>query len=554
MYDTEQKENNFPKWYIWMPLLLGMATVFGILIGTKLPSNAPAIVVESNGQQDVNPLGQGKVEELLRYIEAKYVDDVDRDALVNEAIENIIKQLDPHSNYISAEQLREVNEQLEGNFEGIGIEFLILDDTITVVSPLSGGPSETVGVLAGDKIVEIEDTLIVGSNITNRDVVERLRGEKGTDVTIGVLRGSENDVRDFTITRDKIPMHSVDAGFMLDNKTGYIKINRFSATTYEEFMKQLEDLSENQNLKNLLIDVRHNPGGYLQQATNILSQLFREKGKLLVYTEGRTVSRNDYETTGRNFFPVEKIAVLIDEGSASASEILAGAMQDHDRGILIGRRSFGKGLVQEQYNLKDGAALRLTVARYYTPSGRSIQKAYDDDDAYDRDVIDRYESGELLEEDKTEIADSTEFYTLNEKRVVYSGGGIQPDIFVPLDTIAMNDYYLDLRQHIPTFIFPYMQENGAKYGEMKLADFKSNFNAEKDVLQDFLDFAYSKGVAEDAAKLAPVRNEVKRFLKARIARFLYGDEGFYSIWTEQDEVVRKALEAIEDENLLRAEN
>lgn len=538
-----------------MPLLLGMATVFGILVGTKLPSNTPAIVVDGDGKVEAGGgLDNGKIEELLRYIEAKYVDEVDREALVNEAIENIIKQLDPHSNYISAEQLREVNEQLEGNFEGIGIEFLILNDTITVVSPLAGGPSETVGVLAGDKIVEIEDTLIVGSNITNRDVVERLRGEKGTDVTIGVLRGSEQAVRNFRITRDKIPMHSVDAGFMLDKKTGYIKINRFSATTYEEFMQQLEELSENEGVEDLIIDVRHNPGGYLQQATNILSQLFQQKDRLLVYTEGRTVSRNDYETTGRNFFPVNKIAVLIDEGSASASEILAGAIQDHDRGVIIGRRSFGKGLVQEQYNLKDGAALRLTVARYYTPSGRSIQKAYDDDDAYDRDVIDRYESGELLEEEKTEIADSTEFYTLNEKRVVYGGGGIQPDIFVPLDTIAMNDYYLDLRQHVPAFIFPYMQENGAQYGETNLADFKRNFDAEDEVLQDFLDFAYAKGVAENPIQLASVRNEVKRFLKARIARFLYGDEGFYSVWTEQDDVVRKALEAIEDENLLRAAN
>ncbi|MEL7021130.1 MAG: S41 family peptidase [Bacteroidota bacterium] len=547
--------NNNPKWYIWMPLLLAMAAVMGILIGTKLPNNTPAIVVESDGQQEVtNPLGQGKIEELLRYIEAKYVDEVDRDALVDQAIDNIIQQLDPHSNYISASQLREVNEQLEGNFEGIGVEFLILDDTITVVAPLAGGPSETVGVLAGDKIVEIEDSLIVGADITNRAVIDRLRGERGTDVTIGVLRGSEAQIRDFTITRDKIPMHSVDAGFMLNKQTGYIKINRFSATTYEEFMQQLEDLSENHGLRHLLIDVRRNPGGYLQQATNILSQLFREKDKLMVYTEGRTVSRNDYETTGRNFFTVEKIGVLVDEGSASASEILAGAIQDHDRGIVVGRRSFGKGLVQEQYNLKDGSALRLTVARYYTPSGRSIQKPYDDDEAYDRDVVERYESGELLEESKTPIADSTEFYTLNEKRVVYGGGGIQPDIFVPLDTIAMNDYYLDLRQYVPAFVFPYMQEKRAEYEQMTLADFKQNFDVERDVLPAFLDFAYAKGITRDPAQLTLVRSEIKRFLKARIARFFYGEEGFYAVWTEQDKVVNKALQALERDNSLRAAN
>lgn len=556
MYPTENQNKPTFKWHIWMPLLLGIATVFGMLIGMKLPNANATLVVESDEQTRpvTSTLGQGKIEELLRYIEAKYVDEVDREKLVDEAINNIIKQLDPHSNYITAEQLREVNEQLEGNFEGIGVEFLILDDTIVVVSPLAGGPSETVGILAGDKIVEIEDTLVAGNNINNRDVIEQLRGEKGSKVTIGVLRNTEEEVRKFTITRDKIPMHSVDVGFMLNEETGYIKINRFSATTYEEFMKELEQMSEKEGLKNLVIDVRHNPGGYLQQATNILSQLFREKDKLLVYTEGRTVSRNDYESTGRSFFPVDKVAILVDEGSASASEILAGAIQDHDRGVVIGRRSFGKGLVQEQYNLRDGAALRLTVARYYTPSGRSIQKSYEDLDNYDRDVISRYESGELSDETKVAIEDSTQYYTLNENRVVYGGGGIKPDVFVPLDTTTMNDYYLDLRQHVPQFIFKYMQENGTKFTEVSLADFKSDFEVSGTILNDFLAFAYEKGVKEDAEQLSEVRGEIQRFIKARMAKHLYEDDGFYLIWSEDDPVIEEALKAIRKPDMLQADS
>jgi carboxyl-terminal processing protease len=492
-------------------------------------------------------LGQGKIEELIRYVEAKYVDDVNRDELIERAINEILKELDPHSNYITAEQLQEVNEQLEGNFSGIGVEFMMLDDTIVVIAALAGGPSEAVGIQAGDKIVQIADTTIAGVNMEVKDIVSLLRGEPGSEVEIGIKRNGHENIKNYTITRDKIPVYSVDVSYMIDDKTGYIKVNRFSATTYEEFMKGLEDLVDNHQMEDLIIDLRHNPGGYLQQATNILSQLFEDKDRLLVYTEGRTVNRNDYESTGRAFFKVDDIAVLIDEGSASASEILAGAIQDHDRGVILGRRSFGKGLVQEQYKLRDGSALRLTVARYYTPSGRSIQKAYDDLDAYENDVNNRYNSGELLEEGKISQADSTRFYT-STGRIVYGGGGISPDIFIPIDTINANEEYLGLRQHVPAFVFRYMEEEGNSLNEYELESFAKSFEVSDELYNEFLQFATEKGIKHDFSQANVVKPQLRRFLKARIAKHLFEDEGFYYIWNENDDMVNKAIEVLNKNN------
>ncbi len=532
---------------VWLPLLFAIVLVSGMLIGMRMQSVAPKVLVKEKDSVNSNVLGQGKIEELIRYVEAKYVDEVNRDELIEKAINEILKELDPHSNYITAEQLREVNEQLEGNFNGIGVEFMMLDDTIVVIAPLAGGPSEAVGIHAGDKIVQISDSTVAGVGLEIKDIIEMLRGEPGSEVKVGIQRNNDADLLTFNITRDKIPVYSVDVAYMLDDKTGYIKINRFSATTYEEFMKGLENLVENHQMEDLIIDLRHNPGGYLQQATNILSQLFENKDRLLVYTEGRTVSRNDYESTGRAFFKVDDIVVLIDEGSASASEILAGAIQDHDRGVIIGRRSFGKGLVQEQYKLRDGSALRLTVARYFTPSGRSIQKAYDDLEAYENDVNERYDSGELVEADKEAIADSTRFYT-SSGRIVYGGGGIYPDIFVPIDTIVANDYYLQLRQHIPAYVFRFMEQDGRSLNEDSLEKFAREFTMTDEVFNDFLAFAAEKGVATDLSKLEGVKSSVKRFLKARIAKHLFEDKGFYYVWNLRDDMVNKALEVLNRSN------
>lgn len=541
------------KLSIWLPLLFAVVLVTGMLLGMRMQSNMPKLIVE---QEAPGPegIGQGKVEEVLRYVEAKYVDEIDKEALTQEAIDDLLSRLDPHSNYISAEELQAVNEQLKGNFDGIGVEFMVLDDTIVVVTPLAGGPSETAGILSGDRIVEIADSTIAGVGMDSGDIIKMLRGEKGTDVEVGILRGKEGAVQYFTVTRDEIPMNSVDVAYMLDANTGYIKVNRFSATTYEEFMKALEGLVENQDMQDLVLDLRHNPGGYLQQATNMLSQLFKEKDRLLVYTEGDAVSRSEYTSTGRNFFDVDDIVVLIDEGSASASEIIAGAIQDHDRGVIIGRRSFGKGLVQEQYKLRGGAALRLTVARYYTPSGRSIQKPYDDPEAYEHEMYDRYETGEMEAAKNILIQDSTEYYTDN-GRIVYGGGGIMPDVFVPIDTLILDDDYLALRQYVPQFVFRYLGEavDPAVLTEQGLDRFVATFTVDDAMLQGLITYAEEHGVTLSSDPLsAPIRRAVRHMLKARMAKQLFEDEGYYKVWNMEDAMVKEAMKAIARSSSLTA--
>lgn len=548
MNQTEHTPN---KLKIWLPMLFSIVLVLGMLIGINLKQSPVVASIEQ--LPIIRTIEPGRVEELLRYVEAKYVDDINRDELTEKAIGNLLNELDPHSNYISAKQLKEVNEQLEGNFEGIGIEFMVLDDTILVVTPIPGGPSETVGILPGDRIVEIGDSIVAGKDVLVKDVVGMLRGSKGTEVVVGVLRKNVKEIKHFTITRDKIPLNSVDIGYMLDEKTGYVRISRFSATTYREFMEELEDLVENHKMEDLVIDLRQNPGGYLLEATNILSQLFEEKGKLLVYTEGRTVKRNDYESTGKPFYNIGKIAVLIDEGSASASEIMAGAIQDWDRGTIIGRRSFGKGLVQEQYVLKDGGALRLTIARYYTPSGRSIQKSYKDLEAYNHDVFDRQQHGELYSADSIAIADTTKYFTLNEKRVVYGGGGIQPDIFIPLDTIYINDYYLDIRKELPNYIYRLVEENTKDFN-YNLKDFRSSFSVSDNALNEFMSYCESRGVKKKKIKNTKAfREALKLTYKAYVAKQLFEDEGFYIIWNESDPAVRKAIESLKHQHPIAVE-
>lgn len=532
---------------IWTPLLLGLAVVGGMFLGMRMNNSAPVIQRTINANDvPVSGVGQGRVEEIIRYVEAKYVDDTDGDELVKKAIQSLIKELDPHSNYIPADELREINQQLEGSFDGIGVEYMILDDTITVVTPLSGGPSEAAGVLSGDKIISIEDSIVAGVKIDNLSIASKLRGEAGTDVAIKIRRSGEKDLLDFTITRDKIPDRSVDISYLLEENVGYIKVNRFSAQTYEEFMKGVEDLV-NEGMKNLVIDLRHNPGGYLQEATQMLSQLFAEKGLLLVYTEGDHVSRTDYESTGRPFFDIEQIAVLIDEGSASASEIMAGALQDHDRAWIIGRRSFGKGLVQEQYILKDGSALRLTVARYYTPSGRSIQKNYDDRKGYDNDVFDRYNSGELLSADSIVIADSIEYFT-DLGRKVYGGGGIVPEIFVPLDTVTMDEKFLKMRSYVPQFVFRYNDKN-PNLDEDNFETFNRRFRTDGAVWQDFLAYAKERGTEYsegETAKDAVIKKELQTYIKARLGKLLYGDEALYKVMQGGDKAVQEALKVLRE--------
>lgn len=543
--DQERKHTPL-KLSVWLPLLFAVVLVVGILIGMRLQSEAPTVV----DLQEGNALGAqnySKIEELLRYIEAKYVDEVDRDELIDEAISNVLEQLDPHSVYYDEEEVRAVNEQLEGSFDGIGVEFVIVEDTVVVVTPLDGGPAEAAGILAGDKIVEVEDSVVAGIGITPLGISSLLKGKKGTDVTIGILRGNEEQVRHYTLTRNAIPNESVDVSYMLDDKTGYIKINRFSATTYEEFMKGLEELIEKHGMEDLVIDLRQNPGGYLQQATKILSQLFRERDKLLVYTEGRSVYRSEYESTGRAFFRIDDIAVLIDEGSASASEILAGALQDQDRAYIIGRRSFGKGLVQEHYSLRDGSALRLTVARYYTPSGRLIQKPYDDREHYRHDLEERLDSGELYSPNRIQIADSTKYFT-SEGRVMYGGGGIIPDIFISLDTTLTNEYYLRSQRHMRPFAYKYLKTHPKQFEYNSLEKFKDNFDVNDRLLEAFKTFAKENGFEGDPAQAAAAERHIRRALKAVFASNLFDDKGYFSVWNEEDPMVRRAVQELNKSN------
>ena len=539
-YNSEQKTIK-----IWQPLAFATVLIVGMLLGMRLQQEIPLMV--STAASPIDKAGPDKIEEVIRYIDAKYVDEIDREEIIQKVIKNVFNELDPHSNYIPAAQLQQINEQLDGNFEGIGIEFLVVKDTIVVMTPMKNGPSEKAGILSGDKIVAIEDSLIVGGKLDEQGVVKQLRGKKGSKVKVGVLRDGE--ILHFEVIRDDIPINSVDAAYMLTETTGYIKVNRFSSTTNTEFLTNLESLVDKEDMQNLVIDLRDNPGGYLQEATSILNQFFKDKDKLLVYTEGSKVSRSEYESTGKSFFTINNIAVLIDEGSASASEILAGAIQDWDRGVIIGRRSFGKGLVQEQYNLKDGSAIRLTVARYYTPSGRSIQKNYDNRAAYEEDIAARFKNGELYDSSLAHLADTVPYYT-NEGRTVYGGGGIIPDIFIPLDSIKMSNYFTQIQPHIRTYMFQYYLRTKEDLPYETVDEFIENFRLSDDMLAEFN--LYAKTINEEIqiVQSPEIQMLSKLYLKARLAKHLFDDEGLYAVLNAEDDAVNKAIQILDMPNPL----
>lgn len=538
----------------WGPFLIGAALSIGILIGIRINQETPIMIVDKYNEDESShtiQYGGGRVEEVLNFIQSRYVDDINPQKLEDAAIKAMLEQLDPHSSYISKDQLVTVNESLSGKFSGIGVEFFILDDTIMVVSALSGGPSEEVGIQAGDKIIMVEDSTIAGVGITSLGVADLLKGDKGTKVNVGIRRGDAKELLNFEITRDEIPLYSVDAGYMIDDETGYIKVNRFSGKTYEEFMKKMETMIEKEGMKHLILDLRQNPGGYLQEATKILNQLFNDKGELLVYTDGTKIGKSEYKTRGRPFYQIGHIAVLIDEGSASASEIVAGAIQDDDRGIIVGRRSFGKGLVQEQYPLSDGSALRLTVARYYTPSGRSIQKPYDDKAHYDDDFINRLEAGELSSEEDIEIGDTTQYYT-KKGDVVFGGGGVIPDIFVPIDTSFLSEDYINARQYLPDFVFRYLEKHDRELSYDNVNDFIDNYTVSDEVYNAYLNHLNQSIENFDPAKIEAFKGELQQHLKARIARKLFNNDAFYAVFNQEDPMVKEALQYIQQQNPVEA--
>ncbi|MFM1874812.1 MAG: hypothetical protein RL266_549 [Bacteroidota bacterium] len=526
--------------------------------------------VNALGQRTISEEYKLKFDDVLNLIADKYVEHPDYDKLVDEAIIGLVTELDPHSEYMTAEEYKAMNEPLTGNFEGIGVQFNIIKDTIAVVSPISGGPSERLGIRSGDKIVVIEDTVVAGIGITNADVISKLRGDKGTKVRIKIFRRGVKGLIDYTIERDKIPIFSLDASYMLTENIGYIKLNRFAQTTMQEFYEALDEL-EPQGMENLVLDLRGNSGGYLNTAIE-LSDEFLEDNQLVVYTEGVSNPKKDSYATKKGRFEKGKLVVLIDEGSASASEIVAGAVQDHDRGLIVGRRSFGKGLVQRPFKLRDGSTLKLTTARYYTPAGRCIQRPYEGgNDEYRKENQRRLDHGEFFTIDSVVVDEEQKYYTDN-KRVVYGGGGILPDVFVPLDTSENSDFLRVLLskglffQYINEYVDANRDELNGKYADYRA--FEKGFDLDEKFLDQFLEFAKHELVhsneegseeekAESAKKqqeletmmeegLATSKNVIKTRLKALLARTLWQTEAFYRVFNAHDDGVVKAIEAIED--------
>jgi carboxyl-terminal processing protease len=523
---------------VYLPLLFAMVLIAGILAGIKLaPENAKGSNIYSVRLSDYSKIG-----DVVKLIGRDYVDEIDIDKIQEEAIAVMLEELDPHSQYITAAEFAGVNEHLEGNFEGIGVQFRIEKDTVMVILPISGGPSEKVGIRAGDRIVMVEGDTIARVGITNDEVIKMLKGPRGTKVNVHIFRRSEKELLPFTITRNVIPTYSLDIAYMVDDRIGYVKLSKFSVTTYEEMVKALHDL-KSQGMKQLILDLRGNTGGYLQAAVNVADEFLKDK-QLIVYTEGKNRPRNYAYATRRGNFENEDIIVLIDESSASASEIVAGAIQDNDRGTIIGRRSFGKGLVQEQINLVDGSALRLTVARYYTPTGRSIQKPYENGKGdYMKEFHDRFKNGEVFHADSIHFDDSLKYFTPGGK-VVYGGGGIMPDIFVPVRSGENLAYYNQLinRGVIYDFSFDYTDKNRAELSSYEsFQDFDSEFIINDQLFEELLQFAESKNIPRDQEKIDPVRNEIEIMLKALIGRNILNDEGFYPVYHQIDDTFKEAV-------------
>ena len=517
----------------YAPFIYALILAFGVMLGFVINS----ITV---GKQTIGNRNYDKIEDILNYISLKYVDTINRTQLVDKSIDKILSSLDPHSVYIPAKDVSEMNEGLEGNFEGIGIEFYIVQDTITVVTAIPSGPSELIGIRAGDRIIKINDSIVAGVKIKDTSVKTRLRGPKDTKVKVTVLRSGVNHLLDFQIARDRIPLYSVDAAYMATPEIGYIRITEFSANTHEEFVQKIHALQD-KGMKKLIIDLRDNPGGYLQAATSIADELISGE-KLLLYTKGKAYDRQDYLAGKPGLFEKGDLCVLINQGSASASEILSGAIQDWDRGTIIGRTSFGKGLVQEQYELKDGSALRLTIARYYTPSGRCIQRPYDKGtDAYYNEIYDRYSRGEFVHEDSIASLDTTVYRTSKGRRV-YGGGGIRPDIFVPMDTTAESEYFYAVRSFIPEFVYKYSSQHADVLSRFKTEEeFKKDYEVSDGMLNDFYTYAFAAGLKKNEARQAKIGAKVKLNLKAFLAKQIWRMDGFYYIINSSDDVVETAI-------------
>jgi carboxyl-terminal processing protease len=522
------------RFSVYIPVLIAVSVVLGIMIGYRLTSNSgnnlPLISKSS------------KLEAIIDLIQNAYVDSISTDTLVEKTIPQLLKNLDPHTAYIPAKEMVEVEEEMRGNFGGIGVQFSIQNDTVMVVDVISGGPSSKLGILAGDRIVSVNDTTLVGAGLKNEKVLSKLRGEKGTKVKVGIKRKGFRELIPFDITRGDIPIYSVDVSYMIDAETGYIKVSRFAEQTYHEFMTGMEKLKQ-QGMKNVIVDLRGNPGWYLNAVIRMVNE-FLDKGELIVYTEGNSQARKTYQADSRGAFRDKGVVVLIDDFSASASEIFAGAIQDNDRGWIIGRRSFGKGLVQEQIPFNDGSAVRLTVARYYTPSGRCIQKPYDKgNDEYYKDIMDRAIHGEFQKVDSIKYKDTVKYKTLG-GRIVYGGGGVMPDFFIPADTLGFSDYYSKITQKglVYQFALDYADSNRKELSKMNTIGEFENYFQKTNVLNIFVAFAEKKGVKPNQADLNTSSKIIDSQIKAYIARNIIGDQGFFPIIKNIDKTLLEAIE------------
>ena len=517
---------------VWLPVSIGVSVVAGIFIG--------GIFSGKNYLAD----SDRKLNTILNLIQQEYVDTVDIDELVENSIPKILTNLDPHSMYISAKELSSVNDELEGNFSGIGISFMVMSDTIRIIEVISGGPSEKVGLLPGDRIVAINDTSCIG--IKDEDVKKQLRGIKDTKVKLGIKRSTSKKILNFTVTRGDIPVSTIDAAYMIDKITGYVKLNKFGKKAYQEFLTEMLML-RSQGAERFIIDLRGNGGGLMQPALLIANE-FLPENNLIVFTKGRE-KKNDEQiwSDGMGSFKDEELVVLIDEYTASSSEILAGAIQDNDRGLIIGRRSFGKGLIQQQIPLPDSSAIRLTIARYYTPSGRCIQKDFKrgDENQYSLEVYDRYNHGEIFSKDSIKVNEDNEYYTVSGRKV-YGGGGIIPDIFVPSDTAGISQYYSNVANAglLQKFAYQYTDINREALSKMSdYTELLRRLPSNDALLWDFVSFAVDNGVAARWYYINQSRDLILTRLKALIARDVFGNEAFYPIYNSKDNNIDAAMKA-----------
>lgn len=526
--------NNSKKVYIWLPLCIAVSIAAGIFLGNIFSRRTPI--------SRILGVSGNKLDVVFDYIEKTYVDTISVDELVEKAIPAVLSELDPHSAYIPASDMEIQGAEIEGYFGGIGVEFTIQNDTITIVNVISGGPSETLGILSGDRIVYVNDTLYVGKEITQRNVLKKLRGKKNTKVKLGIKRQTDNEILNFEVTRAEVPVKSVDIAYMIDEKIGYIKIKSFAITTFDEFISAIAKLKA-KGAKSFIIDLQQNGGGSFE-ASYLMANEFLKSGELIVYAEGRAYPRNNIIADGTGTCQNDDVIILIDESSASASEVFSGALQDNDRALIMGRRSYGKGLVQSQYKFKDGSALRLTIARYHSPSGRCIQKEYEigNSEEYSKDLVNRFLRGEFDNQDSIKTDNLPVFHT-SAGRIVYGNDGIMPDVFVPRDTIGQNSYYIKIFNSgvFNEFAFKYTDSNRLKLNKFRTWQELDRYLLQEPLLNDLTTYAETKGIRRRPYLISESGYLLESQLRALIVRNIFGYDGFYPILFKDDILVNKAI-------------